>query len=199
MFDLSLHLLDIVENAIAAQARTVTISVTENLPQDRLELVIADDGQGMSPEELRRVTDPFTTSRTARRVGLGLPLLKHLAEQCHGVLSLVSRRGEGTRVKVMFQYGHIDRPLLGDVVSTLLCIVSANPEIRLIYRHRVGEVSYRLDTAELAQLVGKWSMYESGTLALIAQDVRRGLKKLADERARMFQELYGYTPLVDIL
>jgi len=107
--ELALHLLDIAQNSVAAQARNITISVIENTSADRLHLAVEDDGFGMNAETIQRVVDPFVTSRTTRSVGLGIPLLKAAAESCEGFLEIKSQVGVGTRVDVEFRRSHIDR------------------------------------------------------------------------------------------
>lgn len=199
MDDLSLHVLDIVENSISAHASRVSIEVVEDIQADTLSLSIVDNGDGMSEKEARRAVDPFTTSRTCRSVGLGLPLLKVRAEECNGMLSITSKKNEGTAVTVTFQYGHLDRPRLGDITSTLICIISANSHLDLIYRHTVGGISYELDTSKIRRIVGEGCFQDHGTLALITQDIRRGITELAGERARLFEKIYGYEPSVELM
>lgn len=199
MDDLSLHIMDIVENCLNAHASQVKIDIVENLVSDTLTLSIVDNGKGMGEEEARQALDPFTTSRTCRSVGLGLPLLKARAERCNGALSITSKRGEGTTITAVFQHGHMDRPRLGDITSTLVCIIAANPSLDLVYRHTVGTVSYELDTCEVRRIVGEGCFQEHGTLALITQDIRRGLAELAVERTRLFKAKHGYEPSVELM
>ena len=125
MKELSLHLLDIAQNSIAAGARHVDLTVEE--AGDRITLTVADDGCGMSPEFLAQVTDPFTTTRTTRKVGLGLPLLRLAAEQTGGALEVESREGVGTTVTAVFHAGHIDCPPLGDMAATVALLAQGLP------------------------------------------------------------------------
>ena len=115
------------------------------------------------------------------------------------MLSITSKKSEGTTVAVAFQYGHLDRPRLGDIASTLICIISANPCLDVVYRHTVGSISYELDTSEIRRIVGEGCFQEHGTLALITQDIRRGITELAAERARLFAAIYGYEPSVELM
>jgi len=199
MNDLSLYILDIVENSINAKATRVEILIEEDLVKDKLRITITDNGVGMDSKLISRITDPFATTRTCRKVGLGLPLLKIKAEQCHGDLTINSQPGEGTTVKGVFQYGHIDRPPLGDITSTLICIISANPCLDVIYEHRVGDVFYRLDTGEIKKIVGECCLREKGVLALISQDIKRGLSNLEKEREKVFKQIFGYLPRVELI
>lgn len=138
MKELALHILDIAENSVAARAKNITIAVDEDLFNDRLAISIQDDGRGMDEDTARRVVDPFVTSRTTRKVGLGLPLLKAAAEMCNGDLTIHSRLGKGTLIQVTFQHSHIDRMPLGDVAGTMLSLIVAHPDIhwRLEYTAR---------------------------------------------------------------
>jgi len=199
MLDLSLHILDIVENSITAGANGIRILVQEDLVNDRLLIAIADNGEGMNRQFVSEITDPFTTTRTCRKVGLGIPLLKTRAEQCHGSLSIDSRPGKGTTTKVIFQYGHIDRPPLGDITSTLICIILANPGLDVIYEHYVGDVSYQLDTRRMEKIVGECYSGKGSVLALVSEDIKKGLLRLKKERERVFKQVFGYLPRVNLI
>jgi anti-sigma regulatory factor (Ser/Thr protein kinase) len=137
MKELALHILDIAENSVAAEADAIEISVFESLPLDRLELRVLDDGRGMDAETAARAVDPFHTSRTTRKVGLGLPLLKAAAQDCNGDLTLESTPGMGTCVQVDFQRSHIDRMPLGDLPGTFLALLVAHPEINWKFNYTV--------------------------------------------------------------
>jgi len=199
MHDLSLSILDIVENSINAKASRVKIWIKEDIPKDRLFITIADNGRGMSKKEVSKITDPFVTTRTCRKVGLGLSLLKEQARKCHGDVIISSEPGKGTTVNIIFQYGNIDRPPLGDIVSTLICVISANPSLDVNYEHQVGDKIYRLDTSRVKKVVGEAFSSAKGVLALISQDIKRGLQKLEEERKRIFKKKFGYLPKVDII
>ncbi len=149
MEDVSLHVLDIVENSIAASARKISIVIDEDIENDTLVLEIRDDGAGMDEETLRRVTDPFFTTKTVRRVGLGLPMLAQAARESGGDIEIQSKVGEGTKVRATFQYSHPDRKPLGDIAETLSTLILANPEIEFVYEHRKGDKCYRLDSRDI--------------------------------------------------
>ena len=153
MKELSLHLLDIAQNALAAGARHVALTVTEGAGEIVLE--VADDGRGMPPALLAAVTDPFTTTRTTRRRGLGLPLLRLAAEQTGGSLRVESREGAGTRVTAVFQAGHIDCPPVGDTAATVALLAQGLPEeTELTYTRRTPAGSFVFDTAEARAVLG---------------------------------------------
>lgn len=154
MKELSLNILDIAENSVKARASLTQILLSETA--NTLTLTIADDGCGMDAETVRRVTDPFYTTRTTRSVGLGLPLLKLEAEMTDGTLDVVSRHeaefpdNHGTTVTAVFHTDHIDCPPLGDVVATMTTLIQGHPDTDFLFRHeREGRESVELDTREL--------------------------------------------------
>jgi hypothetical protein len=140
MEDLSLHVLDIVENAVAAGAKRVRIAITESAARNALSLRVTDDGRGMTAREQARALDPFfTTGR--KRTGLGLPLLAHTAEICGGRLTIASVPGRGTSVAARFPLSHVDRPPLTKMAETLMTLFFGHPETDFHYRHtRNGRV-----------------------------------------------------------
>ena len=153
MKELSLHLLDVAKNSVAAGARHVEITLTED-EAGWLTIAITDDGRGMDPEFLARVTDPFTTTRTTRKVGLGLPLYRMAAEQTGGSLDIQSEVGKGTAVTARFQRRHLDCPPLGDLAGTVALLIQGSPDIELDYRHTTPNGTAELSTAQLREILG---------------------------------------------
>ncbi len=135
MKEIALHLLDLAENSISADARTVRVSVTEDFRTDRLSVCVEDDGRGMSEETVKQVIDPFYTSRTTRKVGLGIPLLKEQAETCNGKMNVTSKPGAGTKIEASFQHSHIDRMPLGDLAVTFLALEVAHPDVHWVFTY----------------------------------------------------------------
>ncbi|MGI6576021.1 MAG: ATP-binding protein [bacterium] len=131
MEELSLHILDLVQNSLGAGATWVKVVIVEDLAQDIFSLEIHDNGRGMDKKFLQRIFDPFATTRTTRRVGLGLSLLHMAAQQCNGKVEVDSIPGRGTKVSAVFQHSHWDRAPLGNIVATLITIISGNPELTL--------------------------------------------------------------------
>ena len=144
MEELSLHILDLVENCIAAGAQHVEIQIRESRQDDLLAIEIADDGSGMSENVLQTVTDPFFTTRTTRRVGLGVSLFEQAAKIAGGELQIESRPGAGTKVTGLFKRSHLDRQPLGDIAGTLLTLVVGNPQVDFTYVHQTdnSEISF---------------------------------------------------------
>jgi len=155
MEELSLHILDLVQNSVSAGAGRIEIVIEENIALDRFLMEIYDDGRGMSREFVANVLNPFTTTRTTRRVGLGLSLLEMAARQCNGKVEIESEPGKGTMVRAVFQHSHWDRAPLGNIKATLIAVISANPQLRLIYRHQVNGRSFSLDTLEVKEILGE--------------------------------------------
>jgi len=147
--DLSLHILDIVENSIRAKATRIEIKVIEDTRKDLLTIEIIDNGQGIDEATAKKVLDPFFTTKATRKVGLGLPLLSQSARESGGDMEIASEVGRGTRVKATFGYSHIDRKPLGNMATTLKTLVAGNPEVDFIYEHKNDELEYRLDTREV--------------------------------------------------
>ena len=155
MEELSLHILDLVQNSLGASATKVEIHIEEEISRDRFLLEVRDNGGGMTKEFVEEVLSPFTTTRTTRRVGLGLSLLDMAAQRCGGGVEIDTELGKGTRIRAVFQHSHWDRAPLGDIGATLMTIIAANPEIHLIYEHRVGERIFILDTEEIKDALGR--------------------------------------------
>ncbi len=153
MKELSLNILDIAENSIKAKASSVTIELTETA--DTISFSISDDGIGMKPNFLAAVTDPFTTTRTTRPVGLGIPLLKMAAEQTGGKIEISSKHIDehpeehGTVTSALFFKNHIDAVPLGDIVETVVTLIQCNPDTELRFLHKTEENTVELDTREL--------------------------------------------------
>ena len=172
MRELSLHILDALENALEAGATSVELIVEENLLTDRLAISIQDNGKGMSEAQLARVYDPFFTTRTTRHVGLGIPLFKAATQRSAGDLRVTSRPGKGTRLEATLQHSHIDRAPLGDMTGTLLAFILAG-QCDLRYVHQVGEQEFAFDTAEMRA--------ELGELPLTDPAVRQWLQEFISE------------------
>jgi len=172
MREISLHLLDIAENSAAAGAHNVRVAVTEDLRADQLTACVQDDGCGMNAETLKQVLDPFYTSRSSRKVGLGLPLLKAAAEMAGGGLTIESTPGAGTRVEVIFQHSHLDRMPLGDLGCSFLTLLVAHPEIHWHFSHQMLQTDgkshdFNFDDHALKNELGDIPLTEPEVLAYL--------------------------------
>ncbi|MDD7025359.1 MAG: ATP-binding protein [Lachnospiraceae bacterium] len=154
MTEISLNILDIAENSIRASASLVTIDVTIDTAADRLRVFIGDDGCGMTPEQLAHAEDPFFTTRTTRKVGLGIPFFKMAAESAGGDFSIWSRPGKGTIVQADFGLSHIDRMPLGDICGTIHTLIVFNPGTDFLFTYTYDQKSFHLDTREFREILG---------------------------------------------
>ncbi len=175
MRELALHLLDIAENSVAAGATTIQIVAEEDLAHDRLKLAVIDDGSGMDAQMVARVTDPFVTTRTTRKVGLGIPLLKAAAEACNGFLNIASTPGKGTRIDAEFQHSHIDRMPLGDLPSTWLTLLVSYPDIHWIFQYKNGSSCFEFDDTLFKREIGDLALTEPTILAFLRQCLQEGV------------------------
>lgn len=156
MEDLSLHILDVVENSVAASAATIEIFIVEDTVNDRLSLEIRDDGRGMDEKTRQRALDPFFSTRTTRRIGLGLPLLAQAARDSGGDLELESVPGQGTTVRAVFRLSHPDRKPLGDVAASLVAILAGRPHLGVRFEYeKDGEIVASLDGRQPVESVAE--------------------------------------------
>lgn len=161
MKEISLHILDIVQNSIVAQASLIELEVTENTKEDFLSFKVLDNGKGMSQKLQKEVIDPFITGRTTRKVGLGIPLLKNAAEITGGTINLTSKEGVGTEIFAYFVYSHIDRQPLGDMTQTIHQLITSYEEVDFCYKHTKDEKTFLLDTREIKKILGDVSLREN--------------------------------------
>ena len=149
-----MDVLDIVQNSISAGASLIGIEVAEDTEKDRLAIVIEDNGRGMTEEQVRAVTDPFYTTRTTRRVGLGVPFFKMAAEMTGGGLRIESQPGKGTRLTAEFVLSSIDCMPLGDMNGTIKTLIQMNPNLNFVFRRKKNAEIHTLDTRELREILG---------------------------------------------
>jgi signal transduction histidine kinase len=173
MKDLSLHILDIVENSVAASANKIEIRVSEEKKKDLFSLEITDNGIGMDKETQQKALDPFYTTKTVRRFGFGLSLLSEATKAANGHFSIESEKGEGTKIKADFQYSHIDRKPLGDMGQTIITLVIGNPEIDLIYVHQKNSHKYSLDTRKIKALLKDVPINSPAGIRMIKEDLKK--------------------------
>lgn len=178
MKELSLHILDIGQNSISARADLIEITIEEDTVKDFLTITIRDNGCGMDAETAQKVVDPFYTSRTTRKVGLGIPMFKANAEQCGGSFTLASEPGAGTVLTAVFRCSHIDRVPLGNMADTIMAMVMANPEGNLVYRHSLDDRLFSMDTREMREALGEVSLGETAVLLWLREYVAEGLNEI---------------------
>lgn len=155
MTEISLNVLDIAQNSVAAGATLITVNVEIHTPLDSLKIIVRDNGRGMSREELKNASDPFFTTRTTRKIGLGIPFFKMGAESSGGSFEMNSEEGKGTEIKADFKISHIDRMPLGDINSTVYTLIAYNPEIDFMYTYAYDERCFTLDTRQFKEVLGE--------------------------------------------
>jgi anti-sigma regulatory factor (Ser/Thr protein kinase) len=173
--DISLHILDIAENAVRADAKKVEITVTRDRHRDLLQLEVIDDGRGMDAATLAKVRDPFFTTKH-KKTGLGVPLLTQAAEQTGGELTIESAPGQGTRVSVAFRWIHVDRPPIGSMADTLMALIAGHPDRDYIYEEREGEHAFRFDTREIKADLEEVPIADPAVFAAIRDLLRENIR-----------------------
>ena len=154
MRELSLNIMDIAQNSVRAEATLLIIRCALNTAANTLTLETEDNGKGMSEEQIAKVTDPFFTTRTTRKVGMGVPLFKMAAEQTGGSFSIRSTLGKGTVTTAVFHTDSVDMTPLGDINSTVSLLIHSNPEMDIIFERSVDERSFTLDTRQMRDMLG---------------------------------------------
>ena len=180
MKELSLNILDVAKNSVTAGATKIDILVEET--PARLTITITDNGCGMTPEFVSQVTDPFTTTRTTRKVGMGLPLMKMEAQMSGGDLSVESKVGQGTRVTSWFDPSNIDMPPLGDLTSSITTLIQGSPNIDFVFTHRTSVGEYTLDTGDIRQIMGDIPLSEPEIIAWLTEYLHENESNIEGKR-----------------
>lgn len=154
MTEIALNVLDVAQNSVRAKATLIQIRVLADTAADQMEITIEDNGCGMTKEQIDQVSDPFFTTRTTRRVGLGVPFFKYSAECTGGSFEITSKVGEGTKVSARYVLSSIDRMPLGDMAATLHTLITFNTEIDFVYTYAVDGRQFVLDTREFKEILG---------------------------------------------
>lgn len=154
MTEISLNILDVAENSTRAGASLVAITVAVSHALDLLTVTIEDDGRGMTKKQEEQATDPFFTTRSTRKVGLGIPFIKSAAELAGGSFTIHSTPSKGTSVTAVFGLSHIDRMPLGDMDSTIITLITCHPDTDFLYTYRFDDQSFQLDTRQFRQILG---------------------------------------------
>ena len=178
MRELALHILDIAENGINAGADLVEILVEESYRDNLLRIGIKDNGRGIPQELIKKVLDPFYTTRTTRRVGLGLSLVKEAAKRCDGDFQLHSEEGHGTEVKIIFRRDHIDLAPLGDIAGSMISLIMGNPGVDFIYDHDSDGKRFRLDTREVRKQLDGGDITHPEVIGFLRQFMSEGLAEI---------------------
>lgn len=182
--EISLNILDIAQNSVRAQASRIDISIHISTCRHEMEVRITDDGCGMDSEQLAAAADPFYTSRTTRKVGLGIPFLKQSAECTGGVFSIESKKGAGTSVYVLYHTDHIDCMPLGDITETILTLVTSCEGIRFRYEYLVDQKGFVMDTAQFREILGEGISFSEPEVRMFIREYLTENKQETDNRIR---------------
>ena len=177
MKELSLHILDLVQNSIQANSQRITISIEENLKKDTYSVTIADDGHGMSEKTLLNILDPFFTTKN-KKTGLGIPLLKQHAELTGGSVKIESKEGIGTKISARFSHSHFDRQPLGDIVGTITGLIRSYPDLDFEYHHKINNKAFNFNTYEIKQELEGISLASAEVIAFIKEMLEGNLEEL---------------------
>ena len=180
MRELSLNVLDIAQNSVSADASLIEIELTEDTKNHDLLIGIYDNGKGMTPEQVENVRDPFFTTRTTRKVGMGIPLFKFAAEMTGGRLEIDSEVGVGTRVRAYFKTDHLDFTPIGDMTSTIMTLITMNLHIDFLYRRKLDSKEFVVDTRQLKEILGDVPLNEPSIVSWIQQYINENTKQLPE-------------------
>ncbi len=175
MEELSLHIIDLVENAVSAGASYIRIIVEISEAKDKLKMVVEDNGRGMTPEEIKQALDPFGTTKSGKKVGLGIPLLAQTAELCSGELRIESKKGKGTKVIAEMKLKHIDRPPLGDLASTFFTLIFGHPDIDFFIKVKTDYGEVKIDTTEIKKAIGREAFSHPEVISFMREKIEREL------------------------
>ena len=178
MPEISLNILDVAQNSVTAGASLTEIGVVIDNAADRLEVTVRDNGRGMLPEQVENVVDPFYTTRSTRKVGLGVPFLKMAAEMTGGRFSIESKPDQGTMVKAVFGLTHIDRMPLGDLAATMVTMIASNPDIDFVMDYSVDGRNFTVDTREIREILDGVPLSEPEILNYITEHVNANVDDL---------------------
>ncbi|WP_421920318.1 ATP-binding protein [Marinifilum sp.] len=178
MKDLSMHIMDIIQNSVRAKASLVELKIKESEKDDLFSISIKDNGFGMSEEVLAKAIDPFFTTRTTRKVGLGLSLLKQNAEMTGGKMEISSKEGVGTELEAVFSHRHLDRPAMGDIAGTMVLLVGANPKMDFIYIHITDKDEYVFDTKEIKEVLDGMPVSDPNIMHYLKEMIQENLNTL---------------------
>lgn len=168
-----MHIIDIVENSVRAHADEVFIGITENKEEDFFSIKIKDNGKGMDKKMLKKAFDPFMTTKSNKKVGLGLSLLQAAAKKCGGDMGVNSSPGQGTEIKANFIHAHIDRQPLGNIVETIVVLVTGNPEVEFIFLHKKNGKSIKWNSSRITKYVGDMIRSSPKVINFIREDIKK--------------------------
>jgi anti-sigma regulatory factor (Ser/Thr protein kinase) len=177
MDELALNILDIAYNSIRAQASQIDIRIIDSIQKNIVDIEITDNGQGMTKEEVDKVIDPFFTTRTTRKVGLGIPLFKQSAELTGGYLSIHSQKNQGTKVKTRFIKNHIDTPIMGNIIETIMTLIQADENIDYVFEYETDNIHFIMNTQDIKSILEEVKITEPEVIVWLKDYMKEGLSQ----------------------
>ena len=177
MDEIALNILDIAYNSIRAKASSIQITIIDSVINNIIHIVIEDNGTGMDEAMVTQVSNPFYTTRTTRRVGLGIPLFKQSAELTGGYLHIDSQINQGTRLEAQFIKNHIDTPMMGDIIETIITLIQADEKIDYYFEYKTDDCDFQMNTKEMKEILGDVKMNEPEVLLWLKDYMKEGLGK----------------------
>ncbi|MDR0970766.1 MAG: ATP-binding protein [Bacteroidales bacterium] len=178
MTELSLHILDLLENSTVVNSTLINLDIKDSIKDNVFWFCITDNGKGMSKELLEKVTDPYTTTRKTRKVGLGLPLIKMNALNCNGTFDIQSQEGKGTKLTFAFEHNNIDRPPMGDFAGVFVMTIANNENIRFILNYTTDKDSFVFDTLEVKEALEGLPMNNNDVMKMLKEMINENLKDI---------------------
>lgn len=178
MKDLSLHVMDLLQNSTVVDSSIITLDIIDSIKDNIFKFTITDDGRGMSKEFLSKVTDPYSTTRTTRKVGLGLPLIKMNSEHCNGGFELESTLGKGTKLTFWFEHNHLDRPPMGDLAGVFVLTIAQNEAIQFKLNYQTDVDTFEFDTLEVKEALDGMSLNNMDIIKMLREMIEENLKEI---------------------
>ena len=178
MKDLSLHILDLLQNSTVVDSTLITLDIIDSVKDNIFKFCITDNGRGMSKEFLEKVTDPYSTTRTTRKVGLGLPLVKMNAENCNGGFEIESELGKGTKLTFWFEHNNIDRPPMGDLAGCFVLTIAQSEEIHFILTYKTDKDTFTFDTQEIKEALDGIPFNNNDVIKMLREMIEENLKEI---------------------
>ncbi|MFV0516310.1 MAG: ATP-binding protein [Aminipila sp.] len=182
MTEISLNILDIAQNSIRAEASIIVIDVAIDTQKDSLITIIKDNGKGMTTEQIEKSTDPFFTTRSTRKVGLGIPFFKMAAEASDGTFQIESQVDMGTEIKAVFNLSHVDRMPLGDISSTIYTLIAFNTNIDFVFTYSYNQKTFSLDTREFKEVLGGVDLNTPEILKYLKEYLYEGKREVDNDK-----------------
>ena len=181
MNNLSLYILDIVQNSLKARATDVIIKINEDLKRNILEIQVIDNGIGIEEENISKVTDPFYTTRDTRKVGLGLPFFKEVCENCNGSLKILSSKNQGTSIIAQMDHNHINRLPLGEMEETIYTLLINDENAEIEYIHTTDNKQFKINSKEINSILDGVSLKQYEIMKWIKGYILMSLLKIKEE------------------